>query len=164
MAQIPKKTLTQSWENIVFTTGALAANQLISSPGPVLAADYRVIKFEGAALWDNQTNDQGPLAVVLVDAVMTDAEVSDAMISRPRAGNDIPAVERIARRVHVLTYLEGSDQHKMRLFSTVIGQTFLHDPASTTSGWKIGVFNTDNAAVTTGGTIHVTGKIQGMWL
>ncbi len=164
MGQIPKKVLTQSWENTVFTTGALAANQLISSPGPVLAADYRVIKFTGAILWDNQTNDQGPLCVVLVDAVMTDAEVADAMTQRPRAGNDVPAVEKIQRRVHVLGYVEGSDEHKMIHFETVIGQTFLHDPASTNSGWKIGVFNTDNTVITTGGTIHITGKIQGMWL
>ncbi len=164
MGQIPKRTLTQSWENTQFTTGALAANQLISSPGPVLAADYRVIKFEGAALWDNQTNDQGPLVVVLVDAVMTDAEVADAMVQRPRAGNDVPAVEKIQRRVHVLTYLEGSDEHKMRLFNVKIGQTFLHDPAGGTAGWKIGVFNSDNTVITTGGSIHVTGKIQGMWL
>lgn len=164
MGQVPKKTLTQSWENIIFTTGALAANQLISSPGPVLAADFRVIKMVGSILWENQTNDQGPLAVVLVDAVMTDAEVAEAMVTRPRAGNDVPAVERIQRRVHVLGYVEGSDEKKMKDFDVVIGQTFLHDPASTNSGWKFGAFNTDNAVITTGGTLHVTGKIQGMWL
>ncbi len=157
--------LSWAYERISVNLLALASDTLVSGAGPILEQDYRMSKAEGVAMVDNLTNDQGPLMIGIYDGSYTDAEVVECLVARPAQDDDLPSIEHSMRRgVFPLTWIEGSDNHKFRLFSTKINYRFKHDPEQIDAGWRLFCFNADTAALTTGGIFRVHMKHWGVWI
>lgn len=152
------------WDDIVITTGALAAATFVSSNSKIDAnrlQGFRVLKTEYFGAVRNMTTGQGPLLLCLVHD-LSNAEMAETMAGNPQRSHDPSESEKARRPIWPLEVLmPNSDGDGNIVFKGVatIGWSI---PEGTALKWAI--LNMDSGVLTTGPVVAVTAKHFGVWL
>jgi len=156
--------LQRTFMSSAVSTGTLDAVTMTSSGfSQILEQDIRVIRMEGDILWENQTNDQGPLEVFIGTGFLTNIQAEGVITVDPLTSAD-EATATPNRDLYYIGGVEGSDEQKMLHWKRTFNKTFKYDVDQLVESLRMFVYNSDNVALTTGGIVWLFAEVWYIWV
>ncbi len=153
----------------LITLGTLANNVAVKEDAPLaITEDFRIIKVELTGTLVNNTGNENPISIYLVNDELSVTEIKEAIEANgPLGRSDRGAQEAAERAVFLLGTFSGNGQtihlHGHDGQETVITKT-VRWTFSNAQGWSIVAFNHSGAALTTGSVVRFLAKFYGVWL
>ncbi len=151
-------------EDNAIALGNLAARSAILFPALALEEDFRMLKSEIWALWDDFTDGDGDKAILgLACAELSLAEIEEALeLNGPINRNDRLQDERATRPVWLIEgFHEGGSNAALRMAKQEWKKRWTFSNAD---GWNFFVYNQSNSAMTTGSTVRLFATHYGVWV